>query len=168
MAVSMTSKFDFKLAATMSEALDLQSRSSAVEYAKTISLASGVAANQADKVWSDERTVAQGGGEDLDLVATLTDVWGAALTIVKLKAILIEADAANTMLVNVTYPAADGVPFLLAAGDGVSIPAGGCFAYVAPGLAGICTVGGASSLIHVASSGAASVTYKIILIGTSA
>src|SRR5688572_4302932 len=73
------------------DAIDLTvvSDSSKLEYAE--SLADGTAADQADKLWHDQRTVAAGANDDLDLTALVNTIFGSTVTInlVKVKALLI-------------------------------------------------------------------------------
>lgn len=138
---------------------------------KKFTWASGVAANQADTLYVATLTLGASGTADLDLAGVLVGpLGGAALTFVKIKAILIRAALGNTNNVRVTRPASNGVPIFLAASDGLDIPPGGLFAYIAPGLAGIATVTPATGdLITVTNSGAGtSVSYDVVLIGTSA
>jgi hypothetical protein len=54
-------------------------------------LASGTAADEADRVWSDQRTLAAGSNDDLDLTALSHSIFGASLAInfARVKAILI-------------------------------------------------------------------------------
>jgi len=131
-------------------------------------LASGTAAGQADLIWHDQRTLAASDTEDLDLAASLVDVFGTTLTFVKLKAIVITAASANTNNVNVTRPASNGVPVFLAAGDGMPVLPGGEFKWVAPG-AGVTVTAGTGDLLTLTNSAAGtSVTYDVVLIGTSA
>lgn len=154
---------------TALDALGFSTANPAVD--KKYSWSSGVAANQADQVYVKTLTLGASGTADLDLAGVLVGPnGGAALTFVKLKALLVRAAAANTNNVRVTRPASNGVPMFLAASDGLDIPPGGLFAFVAPGLAGIATVTPATGdLITVTNSGAGtSVTYDVVIIGTSA
>ncbi len=148
--------------------LDLTTGRAPVELLKSISLGDGTGANQADRLFTDRRTLAASASENLDLAGTLADAFGATLTFAKLKAIVIVADAANTNNVNVSREATNGVPLFLAAGDGIPVLPGGMFVWVAPG-AGVDVTAGTGDLIAVANSGAGtSVTYDVYLLGTSA
>jgi hypothetical protein len=133
-------------------------------------LTTGTGASQADKLYTAQITLPASSGQDIDLAGVLSDPFSVALTMVKLKAIAIRANALNTNNVNLTRPAANGVPWLLAAGDGIAIGPGGIFVAVNPGAAGLGTVTPATGdLIRVDNSGAgSSVTFDIVLIGTSA
>jgi hypothetical protein len=133
-------------------------------------LTTGTGASQADKLYTALITLAASTGQDIDLAGVLTDPFGGALTMVKLKGIGVRAATGNTNNVNLTRPAANGVPWLLAAGDGIAIGPGGIFLAVNPGAAGLATVTPATGdLIRIDNSGAgSSVTLDIALFGTSA
>lgn len=147
---------------------DLSSLVDTLDLSKRTDLSSGTAANQADLIWHDRRTLSASANEDLDLAAALSDAFGTTLTFVKLKYIRVIAAAANTNNVNVTRPASNGVPVFLAAGDGMPVLPGGTFEWVAPG-AGVTVTAGTGDLINIANSaGSTSVTYDIVIIGTSA
>lgn len=133
-------------------------------------LTTGTGANQADKLYATALTIAASSGQDIDLAGGLTDALGAPLTMVKLKGVGIRAAQLNTNNVNITRPAANGVPWFLAAGDGFALGPGGVFFFVNPGANGIATVTPATGdLIRVDNSGAgSSVTFDIVIVGTSA
>lgn len=166
----LTTTVDVRVAAALTSVLDLVTVSAPLDTSKRNTLASGTGAGQADVLWSDTRTIAASSTEDLDLAGVLTGMLGGTVTMVKLKGILIRAAAANTNNVRVTRPAANGVPWLLAASDGFDIGPGGTFLLLAPAAAGIATVTPATAdLITIAnSSSGTSVTYDVVLIGTSA
>jgi hypothetical protein len=168
--MTLTTTVDLRLQALMTNALDLVSASAPLDLNTRLSMNTGTAAGQADLMWQDTRTIAASGTEDLDLAGTLTGTLGGTLTLVKLKLILIRAAAANTNNVRVTRPAANGVPWLLAASDGLDVPPGGMLLLAGPGLAGLATVTPATGdLITVAnSSSGTSVTYDVVIVGTSA
>jgi hypothetical protein len=131
---------------------------------------SGTGANQVDRVFTDTRTLGASGTEDLDLAAVLVDAFGAAITMAKVKAIVITAAAANTNDVVVSRPASNGVPLFGAASDAISIKPGGFFAIAAPAAAGQAAVtAGTGDLITITNSaGGTPVTYSIVILGTSA
>lgn len=168
--MALTSKVSVSLTASQTSALDLGTATFEPALSSALSLASGTAANQADVIWTDTRTLSASANEDLDLAGSLTNAFGASVTFVKVKAIVVSAAAANTNNVVVTRPGSNGVPCFVAAGDGVSIGPGGFFAIAAPGTAGVCTVTASTGdLINVANSaGSTDVTYSIAVIGTSA
>lgn len=156
------------LSATLTSALDQGTASFPLTLANDINLATGTAANQADLVWGDQRTLGASANEDLDLAGSLTGMLGGTLTMAKLKAVFVKAASGNTNNVVVTRPAANGVPLFAAASDAISVLPGGTFMWVAPG-AGITVTAGTGDLINFSNSGAGtSVTYDVVFVGTSA
>jgi hypothetical protein len=133
----------------------------------TISLTNGVGANQADKVFADQRTLAASNSEDLDVVAGgLTDAFGTTFTLAELKVLMVCASSANTNNV-VLGGDANSVPFLSTAATTVAIKPGGCFQLADPSAGGIAVTTGTGDIIQVANSGAGtSVTYDIVIVGS--
>ncbi len=131
------------------------------------SLATGTGANQSDLIYSDQRTLNASASETLDLTA-LTNAFGAAINFAKVKAILIKASSGNTN--NVAYGNATA-PFIgpLSVGTAtISLPPDGAMMLAAPG-SGWTVTGGSADEIKIANSaGSTTVTYDIIIIGTSA
>lgn len=166
----LSTVLNVSLQATQTSALDLVTASAPLSLGTLIQLTSGTGLNQADLIFSDTRTIAASGTEDLDLAGALTGQLGGTLTFVKLKGLLIRAAAGNTNNVRVTRPASNGVPWLLAASDGFDVTPGGLALFMAPANAGMATVtAGTGDLITVAnSSSGSSVTYDVVIIGTSA
>lgn len=131
-------------------------------------LANGTGSGQADRVYSVTNTLGASATANLDLAGSLTDAFGTALTIVKLKLIRVTAAAGNTNDVQVTRPASNGVPLFLAASDGLPVMPGGVFEWCAPG-AGITVTAATGDLLTFTNSAAGtSVTYSVVLVGTSA
>lgn len=167
--MTLSTKISVGVNATLANALDLATAAVPLTLSETVRLATGVAANQADKIFHDTRTLAASATEDLDLAGVLTDALGTTITMAKIKAIVVRAAAANTNNVNVTRPAANGVPLFLAAGDGIPVLPGGVFLWVAPNLAAIAVTAGTGDLITFTNSaGSTGVTYDVVIIGTSA
>jgi hypothetical protein len=168
MSLSLTLKAGIR--GTQTSALDLGTSEFPFEIQSAIALASGVAANQADVLFTDTRTLGASSTEDLDLSGTLAGALGSTAVFAKVKAIVITAAAGNTKSVQVTRPAANGVPLFLAASDGLAIPPGGVFAFAGPALAGLCSVtAGTGDLLTITNSaGGTGVTYSIAIVGTSA
>jgi hypothetical protein len=167
MAPLLTALITLSVTGKQVSALDLGSEVNPFARSLSVSLANGVGANQADKVFADTRTLALSATEDLDLAGVLLDGFGQAITFAKLKAVVIIAAAANTNDVQVTRPASNGVPLFLAAADGLLIKPGGAFVWVAPGT-GITVTPATGDLLTITNGGAGTpVTYDVILIGTS-
>jgi hypothetical protein len=133
------------------------------------SLSSGTGNSQADLIYQAQRTLSSEATEDLDLAGTLTDPFGATITFVKVKAIYIRAAAGNTNSVVVGGASSNAFlgPFADAT-DKVSIPPSGAFLAAAP-VAGWAVTASTGDLLTVTNSGSGtSVTYDIVIVGTSA
>jgi hypothetical protein len=138
-----------------------------ITYAK--SLTSGTASGQADVVWAKTNTLAASANEDLDLSGSLPSALGGSAVFAKVKAIQVTADEGNTN--NVVVGGAAATQFVGGFGAAThtfAVPPGGSFMVTAPA-AGWTVGAGASDLLRIANSGAGtSVTYKIMVVGTSA
>lgn len=130
----------------------------------SIDLPNGTSTGQANFRWADLRTLNAATNEDLDMVGSLTSSLGGSIIFTKIKAIVIFAPLTNTGNLVVTRPAANGVPFLLAAGDGVTLTPGGLFVWCDP--VGVTVTAGTADLINVNNAGGAAQKYNIIIIGT--
>jgi hypothetical protein len=167
MAVDTTTHF--KISASETSGIDLGTRAVTHLFEFSPGLSTGTGANQADVVFSDERTLSASATEDLDLAGILVPAFGGTLTMVKLKCIAVYALAANTNNVNVTRPATNGVPLFTAVSSGLPILPGGVFIWFAPGASTITVTASTGDLITFTNSaGSTSVTYRVVLIGTSA
>lgn len=149
-------------ALSTASAIDL---TGALEYL----LASGTAAGQADRIYTASGTINASTTLSLDIATGggLLAPDGAAVAMAKIKAILVKNTHATQGL-SVSRPAA-GVAIFTAASDAVPVPAGGCLLLFAPGLAGLATVTATTAdLIDLVNGAGSSVTYEVVIIGTSA
>jgi hypothetical protein len=168
MALSTTVRL--AIAATLSEALDLGTRSFPAAKNFAMDLTSGTGASQADKLFADTRTLAASASEDLDLAGSLVDAFGATITFVKVKGIFVTAAAANTN--NVIIGGASATQFVGPFGSAthtIAVAPGGGFMICRPDATGWAVGAGSTDLLKIAnSSSGTSVTYDIVIIGTSA
>lgn len=136
-------------------------------------IANGIAAGQSDKVWGATPTATTGATvtHDLAVGGSLTDAYGAAVVIVKLRAIVLAASGlagvANTTLLTLARPAANGVPIFSAVSAGApALSAGGIYVWADP-LVGVTVTAATADLVTVINSAGASAGYTIIFVGTS-
>lgn len=146
----------------------LSTPSDQITYNKAYAWTSGTGVDQADKQHRTQITLAASGTQDIDLAGSLTDALGVALTFAKIKKIQVYAAPGNTNDVNVTRPATNGLPIFLAAGDGIPVKPGGALIWVAPGTGITVTAGTGDLLTFTNSAGGTSVTFDVIIEGTSA
>ncbi len=149
-------------------AKDLGSASEQIRKAVALQFTDGAGADQCNLQFSDTRTIAASGSENLDLSGTLANALGAAV-FARVKYIKIVAARTNTNNVNFSSPASNGVPgIFMALGDGVSLKPGGVFEWGDPGAAGAVVTASSGDLLTVAnSSSGTSVTYDIVILGAS-
>ncbi len=170
--MSLTTKIQIKVIADLLKTLDLGNATAPLNKTYTVDLTSGVAAGMADKVFHDTRTLAASATENLDLAGGLTDALGDACTFAKVKAIAIVAAAGNTNNVliggdvtNTFFPmfGAETDTLVLRPGAGIILWAGAADA------TGYAVTASTADLLKIAnSSSGSSVTYDVIIIGTSA
>ena len=171
--MALTSRFGLDIQANYSSALDLVTAQANMLKSYSAVLATGTGAGQADKIFSDTRTLAASASEDLDLIGTtLLDAFGAVVTFTKIKALIVSAAAANTNNVLVGGVASGLSTILVPAATGImTVRPGATFAVFAgqADATGYGVTATTADLLHIANSaGSTSVTFDIIIVGTSA
>lgn len=158
-----------QITSTLSSALDLATGVVPLDYKKKLTWTSGTTVDKADLIFHDQRTLGTSATEDLDLAGSLSSAYGSTLTFVELRALMIFASTGNTNNVNLTRPASNGVPLFLAASDGIPVGPGGMFLWFGPADGKITVTAATGDLITLTNSaGSTTVTYDVIIIGTSA
>lgn len=169
MATSLTTTLTASLQAALSNPIDLVTGAAPLDYTKKMTWTNGTLVNTADKVFSDTRTVTASSTDALDLAGSLTDIYGATLTFVEVRGLLVVAAAGNTNNCRLNRPASNGVPLFLAASDGIDIPPGGFFFWACPADGKVTVTPSTGDIINIDnSSSGSSVTYDVVIIGTSA
>lgn len=164
-----TSVFIDFVADYSSSSFDLQTPTAPVRLAQQITLASGVGANAADRIYADTRVIAASATDSLDMAGSLTDAFGVAFTPARIKGLFVRASAANVNNVNVLRPATNGVPTFLAASGGLPLKPGGVFLWLDPSATGSPVTATTGDLIDFVNSGAgSSVTYDVVILAASA
>lgn len=170
--MTLSSKVALRVTSNLSSALDLVTAQANLSKSYSAELDTGTAAGQADKVFSDTRTLAASATENLDLAGSLVDAFGATITFAKIKAIVVKAADANTNNVVVGGDVTNTFFGIFAdETDALSLRPGACFALFCgeADAAGYPVVAATGDLLKITNSaGGTSVTYDIIIIGTSA
>lgn len=137
---------------------------------KDVTLTNGTGANQSDLIFMDTRTLTASATENLDLAGSLTDPFGATLTFARIKAILVMADAANTNSVQIGGAASNAfINWVANSSDIVNVRPGGRFLIIAPDATAYAVTASTGDILKMANSaGSTSVTYTIVIIGSSA
>ena len=136
---------------------------------KVLQFLVGTGANQADMIWTDERTVTTGATDDIDLAGVLSNAFGATLTFAEIVGIILVSDAANTTTLTIGAGTNPWITMFLATGDGIKVGHGGVFVNFAPDASGLGAVtAGTGDILRITNSAGASATYKIVVLGRSA
>ncbi len=165
--MSLTTKIRLVISAALSSTIGLSAVAAPVAVNNLLELANGTGADQANQVFSDQRTLAASATENLDLAGALTDAFGGTVAFTKIKALMIKAAAGNTNNVVVGGAASNGFvsPFG-GATHTVSVPPGGTLLLTAPDATGFAVTAGTADLLKVANGGGGTgVTYDIVLVG---
>lgn len=131
-----------------------------------VQLTNGTAAGQADKVWSDRRTLGAGATDNLDLAGSVNALFGGTVTFAKVKAFVVYNRTAGQTL---TYKKANPNGFAgMVSGttDGIEVETGGFFFWYAP--SGKTVTAGTGDLFSITNSAGSSCDYDIFVVGTSA
>lgn len=169
--MALTTTLDVQLNANYTAtAADFVTATALAQYAKQIALTSGTGANQADKYWSDQRTIAASSNDDLDLAGSLTDLITGTMTFVRIKGIIVYAATGNTN--NVVIGGSASNPFntwVSGTSPAVIVRPGGLFCLMATDATSYAVTAGTGDILRLTNSGAGTtVTYDIHLIGASA
>lgn len=169
MPTSISARVTLGVVADLIDAIDVGEVKYPISYGANYVFTDGVLADQAKQVFTDTRTLTASATENLDLAGVLLNVFGTALTFTKIKAIIVKADAANTNdVVLGNHATAAFFPMFGAATHTVKVKPGGMVAFVAPDLAGLAVTATTADMLMVTNSaGGTSVTYTIIIIGTT-
>jgi hypothetical protein len=168
--MTLSSKLQISAVADYATTLDLaEARSTMTKVYQSI-LTNGTGAGMADKVFHDQRTLTASSNEDLDLAGVLLDPLGGTLTFARIKGLIVAASANNANNVVVGAAASNAWATLLGATHTLTLRPGAMFAAFAgqADATGWAVTAGTGDLLRVTNSaGVTSVTYDIIIIGSS-
>lgn len=166
----LTSDLQVTIGSNLTSALDLTTVQAQIQRMYRVLLATGTGANQADKQFSDTRTILASSNDDLDLAGVLLDAFGVAITFVKVKYLLVAAAAGNTNNVVIGGSASNPfASFMTGTTPAILVKPGGLCVLATPDAAGYAVTGGTGDILRISNGGAGtSVTYDIIIGGTSA
>jgi hypothetical protein len=165
--MSLSTAIRLSVAATLAGSADLESNTSRLDLSVAHALATGTGASQADKLWSDQRTLAPSAADALDLAGGITDALGATVTLVRVKGLLICNDSTSETL-TVGAGANPWITWLNASGDAVKVAPGGTLLLVAPDATAYAVTAGTGDTLTVTNSGGAATIYRIVVVGASA
>lgn len=167
--MALDTTIEIRFSGALTTVLDMGTATVSHDQGERLTWGTGVGANQADVLWSDERTVGSGATDSLDVAGALTGLLGGTLTLARVKAIRVRnsnvAGTPNTTNISLTRPATNGVPIFTAAGDAIPIHPGGSVTIVAPSASGYVVTPATGDLIDIVNAAGAPATYRIEIIG---
>lgn len=170
MSEALTGSINIRLAAILTNALDLSVPKDELDYKFQWAISTGTGADQADRLFHDTRTLGASTSEDLDVVGSLTDAFGATFSPARIKLLMVIASSGNTN--NVEVGGAAATQFLAGfknSSDIWAIPPGDFLAGSARGATAWPCAGGSTDKLKINNSGAGtSVTYTVIIVAASA
>jgi len=167
MSTTLATTITVNIGATFTNSLDLASPVGTLAHRFSDSLANGTSANQSDLIFWDTRSLAAT-SENLDLAGSLTDAFGNTLTFADITCLYIENNnttAGQDLLVG-GAASAQFVNWVADASDIVKVRANGILLLWAP-MDGYAVTATTADLLKI-DAGANTVSYDIILVGTSA
>lgn len=166
--MALNTRMLLDLSAELTSALDLATAKVPLSIKKQLVWPDGTAANQANRIFQDQRTLTASSTEDLDLAGVLTDPFGATITFARVRLLYVAAAAANTNNVIVGGDA-NALAIFGAATHTLTVRPGGFVLLAAPDTTGYAVTAGTGDILQVANSAAGtSVTYDVVVIGASA
>jgi hypothetical protein len=171
-----TASIRLSVATVETSTLDLRTSTAKGAVNQLVELATGTSAGQANRIFMDTRTLAASATENIDLAGALTDSYGNAQVFARVKALIVVADSANTNNVEVTKLAAGAPVFWDGSAEsapepGVSLRPGAFFCLAcgdADATGYVVTATSADLITFTNSAGSTTVTYDLVVIGTSA
>lgn len=168
----LSSLVSLNVQASQTSALDLGSAAFTASKTYSVSYQNGAAAGQANKLFTDTRTIAASSNDDLDLNGVLTDAFGGSLALLRVKGLIVAAAAGNAN--DVVVGAAASSPWLAPFGAGthtLKVKPGGVLSLFA-GLTDATAwpvIAATGDVLRIANGGAGTpVTYDIVIIGADA
>lgn len=173
--MALTTSLRLALSAVHTGVADFGSPLSNPVFNAIFDTADGTGANQADIIWHDERIIASGGTDDLDVNGVLTNVFGQVVNILELVGILIinaprsGADNTTNLTLGVGTNPVTGYLGGTTPTVGPMRPGHVFLEWNSLSASGLCAVVAATGdILRIANSAGASATYQICLIGRSA
>jgi hypothetical protein len=167
MPTSFAGQLSIALQAQMNNILDVGRSEYPVNYSFSDAFTDGAGADQASKIFTDTRTIAISGTDDLDLNGVLIDPFGVALALTKIKVLIVRASRNNVNDVVVGGAASAQVASIFnAVTEKIKVKPGGTLCLIAPDAAGYAVTATSADLLRIANGGAGtSVEYTIAIVG---
>jgi hypothetical protein len=170
MPATLSTKLRLGLTAVYENTAGLAPVQAPLNRTDIINLLTGTGLNQADRIYTEQITIAGSANTERDLAGSLLDAFGAVITLARVKALIVIAAAGNANEVVIGAAAANGWfgPFG-GATETVKVRPGGMTVLVAPDATAWPVVAGTGDKLKLANGAAgANVVFDLIIIGASA
>lgn len=173
--MALTTNMIARIRATQTGSNDFGGPSYTPSIEAVYETADGTGAGQADILWADQRTVATGANDDIDLAGVLTAAFGATITAAEIVGLMVinapRTGAANTT--NLTIGAGSNPITTFLGGTTPTIgpirPGGVVMLWNSANAGGFGAVTATSAdILRIANSAGASATYQIAIVARSA
>ena len=166
--MSLTTVLGVTCRATSTSTIGLSTVTDPMTLALALNLTSGTGSGKADELFHDERALGNGGSETLDLTkGGLTDSFGNAIAITKLKVLILMNASADAKL-EIGGQGDSAVELFGDNSDVLVMPSGSSIFVFTGGPAGLDITGLGDLRIKHNGDGAAGVNYKVVIIGSTA
>jgi len=165
-AATLVTRVAVDMSGTLVGTTGLSPTTSKLSAPRVMDFANGVAAGQADSIYTSTASIATAATLTLDVKGALLDPLGTAFTPAKLKVVYIYSQPANTTNLTLFGDAAS-VPILNTAATTSTLLPGGMFLMVQPPLAGIAVTATSADIIKIVNAAGATAVVDIIIVGTS-
>ena len=172
----MSDTLSLEISASLSwlfeESLDLSTLTDNARLEYSQLLQDGTAAGEADKIWHDTRTIGVGANDDLDLSALTQSIHGSTVTIgfAKVRAIFLvntSTTVGEALTLDASVTNALLGPFGGVATSKLELPPDSTLMLVSK-IDGWDVSDGSADIIRVTHSASVALTYKVVIVGTSA
>jgi hypothetical protein len=133
---------------------------------QSLKLENGTGPLQADLVWAQNYTIADGGTLSIDVNASLTDQFGQTITMVNVVGVTVVSKSTNTTVLTV---GGGSNPLPIFAGSSTSLAPNGIFTLASPDASGIAAVTPATAdLLNIVNAAGATADVEVMIVGRSA
>lgn len=162
----LTAKFTLSIVAALSSTLDLTSPEADLTKSYVDSFANGTGANQAQEIFSDSRTVAGSGTDNIDLSGALSDALGAIVAFTGVKGIAVRNTGTTQLRIGKKITNGFAGPYDQTAGAlGHIIEAGATYFVSNPSAAGWAVTAATADQLSIENLGGSSGAYDIVIVG---
>ncbi len=165
--MTLTAKIPIAFNITNTKDVDLSTVRDFFNDTRGKNFTDGTGANQVDTLFHDNRTLADGANETLDLAdGSLSDAFGDAVAIDELKVVYIKNNSTDANLL-IGAAGATSIALFGDVSDTLSLPPGGEFLFIAPDANGVDITTNADLKIEHDGTGSSSLTYDILVAGVA-